>query len=323
MITTSSHVALTALAVLILALGQPAAAQQYPSQSITIIVAAAAGGFADGVARTIGDKLGQRLGQNIVIENRGGAAGNLGARAVAASKPDGHTILVSTTAMAINGTLYKSMGYQTSDITPAAIVGAAPEAIVAHPDSPAKDLGEFIRAAQKKSVEYGSAGVGSGSFIAAEYLFKVIAKAQAVHVPFPGGAPAITALLGGHVAAVAATVSPLIVHINSGKLKGLGIASAKRFAVVPNVPTYGEVGYPDFYAASWVGFFVPSKTNAAAITKLNVTINEILKDADVQERLQKFGLEPRYGNHAETVKFFNSEVANWGKMVKTLNLSIN
>jgi tripartite-type tricarboxylate transporter receptor subunit TctC len=118
-------------------------------------------------------------------------------------------------------------------------------------------------------------------------------------------------------------VSPLIVHINSGKLKGLGIASAKRFAVVPNVPTYGEVGYPDFYAASWVGFFVPSKTNAAAITKLNVTINEILKDADVQERLQKFGLEPRYGNHAETVKFFNSEVAHWGKMVKTLNLSIN
>ena len=308
---------------MILALGEPAAAQQYPSQSITIIVAAAAGGFADGVARTIAEKLGSRLGPTIVIENRGGAAGNLGARAVAASKPDGHTILVSTTSMAINGTLYKSMGYQTSDITPVAIVGSAPEAIVAHPDNPAKDLGEFIKIGREKGIEYGSAGVGSGSFIAAEYLFKVLAKVQALHVPFPGGAPAITALLGGHVGAVAGTVSPQIAHINAGKLKGLGIASAKRFAVVPKVPTYAEVGYPNFYAASWVGFFVPSKTSAAVVNKINGEINEILKDGDVPDRLAKFGLEPRYGNHAETVKFFNSEVAHWGKMVKTLNMSIN
>jgi tripartite-type tricarboxylate transporter receptor subunit TctC len=302
---------------------QPAAAQQYPTQPITIVVAAAAGGFADGVARTIGDKLGPKLGQNVVIENRGGSAGNIGARAVATSRPDGHTILVSTTAMAINGTLYKKMGYQTSDITPAAIVGSAPEAIVTHPNNPAKDLGEFINAAKQKGVEYGSAGVGSGSFIAAEYLFKVLAKTQAVHVPFPGGAPAITALLGGHVQAVAATVSPLIVHINSGKLKGLGLASPKRMSAVPNVPTYGEIGYPNFYAASWVGFFVPSKTNSTIITKLNGTINEILKEKDVQERMQKFGMEPRYDNYADTVKFFNSEINHWGKMVKTLNLSIN
>ena len=162
-----------------------------------------------------------------MIENRGGAAGNLGARAVATAKPDGHTVLVSTTAMAINGTLYKNMGYRTEDITPVAIVGSAPESIVVNPANPAKNLREFIEAARQKPIEYGSAGVGSGSFIAAEYLFKVVAKAQTVHVPFPGGAPAITALLGNHIQAVAATVSPLVSHIQSGQLRGIGLASSE------------------------------------------------------------------------------------------------
>ena len=302
---------------------QPAAAQQYPAQPITIVVAAAAGGFADGVARTIGEKLGEKFGQNVVIENKGGAGGNLGARQVAQSKADGYTVLVSTTSMAINGTLYKSMGYATEDIRAAAIVGSAPEAIVVHPSNPAKNLAEFIAAAKTKSVDFGTAGVGSGSHIAAEYLFKVLAKAQAVHVPFPGGAPAITAILGNHIGAVAATVSPLITHINSGALRGIGIASARRFPVVPNVPTYAENGFPDFYAASWVGFFVPSKTEDAVVTKLNGAINDALNDAGVQERLRKFGLEPMRGNLAETTGFFRSEVEHWGKMVKTLNLSIN
>ncbi len=219
---------------------QPVAAQQYPSQPITIIVAAAAGGFADGVARTVGERLNEKLGQSIVIENRGGAAGNLGARAVATAKPDGHTVLVSTTAMAINGTLYKNMGYRTEDITPVAIVGSAPESIVVNPANPAKNLREFIEAARQKPIEYGSAGVGSGSFIAAEYLFKVVAKAQTVHVPFPGGAPAITALLGNHIQAVAATVSPLVSHIQSGQLRGIGLASreaaSRSFPTCPLMP---------------------------------------------------------------------------------------
>jgi tripartite-type tricarboxylate transporter receptor subunit TctC len=313
----------TALAGLVLAFGQPAAAQPYPSQPITIVVAAAAGGFADGVGRSVGDRLSAKLGQRVIVENRGGAAGNLGARAVAASKPDGHTILVSTTAMAINGTLYKNMGYRTADITPAAIVGSAPEAIVVNPKSPAKTLADFIKLARQKPIEFGTAGIGSGSFIAAEYLFKVIAKTQTVHVPFPGGAPAVTALLGGHIGAVAATVTPLIPHINSGKLRGLGLASAKRHPVVPDVPTYAENGIPNFYAASWVGFFVPSKTDSAVIAKLNATINEIIREDAIQARLKRFALEPMYGNPAETASFFKSEVERWGKMVKTLGLSIN
>ncbi len=300
-----------------------AAQQQYPSQAITIVVAAAAGGFADGVARTIGDRLGERLGQRVVVENKGGAGGNLGARTVAQSAPDGHTILVSTTSMAINGTLYKSMGYATEDISPVAIVGSAPETIVVHPGSPARTLAELVQAGRSKSIEYGSAGVGSGSYIAAEYLFRNLAKVETVHVPFPGGAPAVTAVLGNHIGTLAATVSPLIPHINSGALRGLGIASANRHAVVPSVPTYAENGFPDFHAASWVGFFVPSKTASPVLDKLNVTINDILGEAAVKERLTRFGLEPMYGNLSETTRFFNSEIEHWGRMVRALGLSIN
>ena len=317
-----SVTACSAAAIGLVLAAQPAAAQQYPSQPITIIVAAAAGGFADGVARAVGERLNEKLGQSIVIENRGGAAGNLGARAVATAKPDGHTVLVSTTAMAINGTLYKNMGYRTEDITPVAIVGSAPESIVVNPANPAKNLREFIEAARQKPIEYGSAGVGSGSFIAAEYLFKVVAKAQTVHVPFPGGAPAITALLGNHIQAVAATVSPLVSHIQSGQLRGIGLASQKRLAVVPDVSTYAENGIADFYAASWVGFFVPSQTDAKVVARLNGALNEIVKEAAVQERLNRFALEPMYGNPAETAAFFKSESARWGKMVTTLGMSI-
>jgi tripartite-type tricarboxylate transporter receptor subunit TctC len=318
-----SHGVLLPLALAALSLSPGSLRAQPASQPITIVVAAAAGGFADGVARTIGDKISERLGQKVVVENKGGAGGNLGARTVATSAPDGNTILVSTTSMAINGTLYKNMGYATADITAVAIVGSAPEAIVVHPSNPSKDLREFIEAARGKTIEYATAGVGSGSHIAAEYLFKVLAKAQTVHVPFPGGAPAVTAVLGNHVGALAATVSPLIVHINAGSLRGLGIASAKRDPVVPNVPTYAENGFADFTAASWVGFFVPSKTDGAVVGRLNAAINEALNDPAVQDRLKRFGLAPRQGTVAETAQFFNSEVGHWGKMVQTLGLSIN
>ena len=302
----------------------PASAQTQPSgQTVTIVVSFPAGGFADGVARVIGERIGERLGVKVVIENKGGDGGNLGARQVAQAAPDGNTILVSTTAMAINGTLYKNMGYATSDITPAAIVGTAPESFVVHPSNPAKDLKEFIAAAKGKPVEYASAGVGSGSYIAAEYLFKVLANTQTLHVPFPGGAPAVTAVLGNHVGAMAATVSGMIAHINAGKLRGIGIASAQRFPAVPDVPTYIESGFTGFTAASWVGFFVPSKTDAAIVAKLNAAINEALKEAAVQERLKRFGLEPMIGDTAATARFFNSEVGHWGKMVQAIGVSIN
>ena len=264
---------------------QPLAAQQYPSQPITIIVAAAAGGFADGVARAVGERLSEKLGQSIVIENRGGAAGNLGARAVATAKPDGHTVLVSTTSMAINDTLYKNMGYRTEDITPAAIVGSAPEAIVVNPANPAKNLREFLEAARQKPVEYGSAGVGSGSFIAAEYLFKVIAKTQTVHVPFPAARPPSPRCWAITFRRLLRRCHRWSTHIQSGKVAGHRFASAKRHPVVPHVPPTPRAGLPISMRHRGSGSSCrprrPTEDRGAA----NAAINEVVKLAAVQQRL--------------------------------------
>ena len=299
------------------------AQQAYPSkQPIRIIVAAGPGGFADAVARLVGEKLGGQLGQTTVIENRGGAGGNIAARAVAQLAPDGYMVLVSPTSMAINGTLYSSMGYATADITPAAIVGSSPEVIAVHPSHPAKSLAAFLKPADAKPIQYGTAGVGSGSHIAAEYLFKVLAKVGSEHVAFPGGAPAIQNVIGNHLNAVAATMPALAPHIRSGALRGLGVASPKRPAAIPDAPTYAEAGYPDFFAASWVGFFVPSKVNAGVVKALNDGINVVLADAAVKARMQTMGLDIMTNDPAATVKFFESEIAFWSKRVNVLGLSI-
>ena len=223
------------------ALSASAAAQQsYPTkQPIRIVVAAGPGGFADAVARLVSEKLSVRLGQTTIIENRGGAGGNIAARAVAQSTPDGYTVLVSTTSMAINGTLYTNMGYATADITPAAIVGSSPEVIAVHPSNPAKSLAAFLKPADAKPIQYGTAGIGSGSHIAAEYLFKILAKTGSEHVAFPGGAPAIQNVIGNHLNAVAATMPALAPHIRSGALQGR--SALPQFPTFPLTPRPGTL----------------------------------------------------------------------------------
>ena len=260
----------------------PAHAQQYPTQPVTLVVAFAAGGFADSVARLFSDELGKKLGQSIVVENRGGAGGNLGARTVVNAPADGHTILVSTTSVAVNDTLYKNKGYASGDLRGVAIVGSTPEALILNPSNPAKTLKEFIEAAKTKPVTFGTAGVGTSSYISGEYFFKHLAKVEAIHVPYQGGAPAINALMGGHVDSMALTLPPAVPHINAGRLRGIALASERRLAAIPDVPTYSESGYPGFVATSWVGFFTHAKTSDAIVTKLNGAIGEILKNPDIQ-----------------------------------------
>ena len=315
----------TAIAICALAVGlpSPASAQQYPNRAITLVVAFAPGGVADIIARTIDQKLSARLGQPIVVENRGGAGGNIAARMVAGAAADGYTVLVTTTALAINETLHKRKGFAAADLAAVAISATTPEGFVINPDNPAKTMPEFLRAVKDKPVNYGTAGVGTGSHITAEYLFKVLAKVPAVHVPYQGGGPAVNALLGNHVDAVFATTSALVPHITSGKLRGMGIASAKRHPAVPEVPTYAESGYPDFHTATWVGFFVPARTDGAIVTRLNAALNEIFKDVEVQARLKLYAYEALFGSPDETTSYFKGEVDRWGKMVTTLGLSIN
>ncbi len=313
------------LAILASALGcKPAAAQSYPARDITFVVGFAAGGVADTVARMVGQGLGAKLGRTVVIENRGGAAGNIAAGTVARAAPDGYTLLVTTTALAINATLRKNNGFQASDFKTIAIVASSPESFITGAKNPSNTLADFMKAAKGKSINYGTAGVGSGSHIAAEYFFKHIAKIDAVHVPFQGGAPAMNATIGNQIDLLATTLGGgAAAQIAGGKVKGLGVASAKRVAVVPNVPTYAEAGYPKFEASSWVGIFAPEKTSPEIVAKLNAAVEEVMKDPKLVEKLTSIGFDPLTNSQAQAESYFQAEVTNWGNMVKTLGLSIN
>jgi len=314
---------LAVLAVSALALDERATAETYPSNKITLVVAFAAGGVADTLARMVGQGLSEHLHQPVVVENRSGAGGNIAAGVVAHAAADGYTLLVTTTAIAINETLRETKTFAAGDFKTVAIVASSPEALVTSPSNPASNLADFVKAAKGKTINFGSAGVGSGSHIEAEYFFKKIAGIEATHVPFQGGAPAINATLGNQIDLLATTLGGgAAAQVAAGKLKGLGVAAEKRASVTPNVPTYAEAGFPGFFAASWVGFFAPAKTDPQIIAALNTAINDTIKSADVQQKLATIGFDPIQGSPAQAEAMFKAEVTKWGEMVKALNLSI-
>jgi tripartite-type tricarboxylate transporter receptor subunit TctC len=317
---------LLAILVLVLALPlstQPSGAQTYPTGKITIIVAFAPGGFADTMARIVAQDLGERLRQTIVVENRAGGGGNIAASLVAQAAADGTTLLATTTALAINQTLAANKQFSANDLKAVAIVTSSPEALLTSPANPADSLPAFIKGMNGKVINFASAGVGTGSHIEAEYFFKILARAPAQHIPFQGGAPAVTATIGNQVDLLAATLSSEVAaQINSGKLKGLGIAADKRAAVVPNVPTYAEQGFANFTAASWVGFFAPAKTDPRILETLNLAINQVMTSREGQARFARLGLDPMTGSQTDADKLFKDEIGRWGDRVKALNLSI-
>lgn len=315
--------ALAAASLALLAL--PAkAADTYPSGKITLVVAFAPGGVADTVGRFIAQGLTERLKQNVVVENRGGAGGNIAAAMVAHAAPDGYTLLVTTTAMAINETLRDTKQFSASDLKTVAIAASSPESLITSPDNPAKNVADLVKAAKDKPITFGSAGVGSGSHIEAEYFFKVIAKVPATHVPFQGGAPAMNATLGNQIDVWATTLGGGgAAQIAAGKLKGIGIADEKRAPVVPNVPTFAEAGYPNHTASSWIGVFAPGKTDPKIIAALNAAINDTIQSPAVREKLTSIGFDPMTGTPDEAEALFKAEVDKWGKMVKALDLKIN
>jgi tripartite-type tricarboxylate transporter receptor subunit TctC len=317
----------TIIALVVLAVGAsltPVHAQTYPASKITIIVAFAPGGFADTMARLVAQGVGERLHQSVVVENHPGAGGNIAAALVSRATPDGYTLLATTTALAINETLFKNKQFSANDLKTVAMVASSPEALVTSPDNPANTLPEFLKAMNGKIINFGSAGVGTGSHIEAEYFFKFLAKARAQHIPFQGGAPTINAAIANQIDLMAGTLGgEVAAQVAAGKLKGLGIAADKRAAVVPNVPTYAEQGFPNFTAASWVGLFAPAKTDPQTLSTLNDAINATVKSENVRAKLIAFGFDPIAGSQAEADTMFHSEIEKWGKMVQALNLSIN
>lgn len=298
---------------------QPVSAQGFPTQTITFQVAFAAGGIADVVARLVAQRLSERLAHTVVVENRGGAGGNLAAKAVSGAAPDGHTILVTTTSLAVNETATRNKGFSADDLRAIAIVAFSPDVFAVHPSNPAKDLREFINSG--KSFTYGSAGVGTGPHIGAEYFFREVAKVQALHVPFTGGAPAVAAAVGNHVDAIVLTLPTVVPPITQGLLRGIGLASPTRNSAVPDVPTYGEMGFPNVYSGSWVGFFAPAKTPDAIVAKLNTEINAIMQEPQVQQKLKTVGFDVTIKTVGEASDYFRSEVASWGKMIRAIGYS--
>jgi tripartite-type tricarboxylate transporter receptor subunit TctC len=300
---------------------QGAAAQTYPSQNVSFVVGFAAGGIADVVARLVGQGLSERLGHTVVVENRGGAGGNLAAKLVSAAAPDGYTILATTTGLAVNETASRNKGFSVDDLRAVAIVAFSPDVFAVHPSNPAKDLQEFVRNGKAKSFTYGSAGVGTGPHIGAEYFFREVAKVQAVHVPFTGGAPAVQSAIGNHVDAIVLTLPTVVPPLTQGLLRGIGLANATRNSAVPDVPTYGEMGFPNVYSGSWVGFFAPAKTPDSVVAKLNGEINRIMQEPQAQQKLKTIGFDVMIKSEPEAADYFRSEVARWGKMTRAIGYS--
>jgi tripartite-type tricarboxylate transporter receptor subunit TctC len=272
------------------------------------------------IARLVGQKLGERLGRTFVIENRGGASGNLAAKQVATSAPDGYTLLTMTSSLAVSETASKNKGFSVDDLRPIAIVAISPYVYAVHPSNPAKDLKEFVANGQKTSFTYGSPGVGSGPHIGAEYFFREVAKVKAVHVPF-NNARAEVSLLGGHVDALVISLPAVTVSVNENRMRGLGLASETRNAAAPRVPTLDEAGFPNIFQGSWVGFFAPAKTPDAVAIKLNAEINQVMQSPDVQAKLKSLGYDVMVKPLPEAEAYFKSEVVNWGKMVRAIGFT--
>ena len=298
-----------------------AIAQPYPTKPVRVVVAFAAGGFADGVARLVGQKLSERLGQPVVIDNRGGAGGNIAAKLVAAAPADGYTLLVNTAAMSINVSLYKNPGYEFRDFVPVALTGSTPGLFAVHASNPANSLQDLVRAARTRGLNYATAGVGSSSHLAGDYLFRSLAGLNATHVPFQGGGPAVAAALAQQVEVLSLSMPPVVPHIRSGRMKGLAVSSLKRVAALPDVPTVTEGGYANFEERSWVGYFAPARTPAGVVKKLNGAVNEALAASDVRARLDALGLESQPVSPREFSEYVRSEVTKWATIVKATGIA--
>jgi tripartite-type tricarboxylate transporter receptor subunit TctC len=272
----------------------------------------------------VSQKLADRFGQPFVVENRGGAGGNVAAKQVMAAAPDGYTLLVTTAAIAINASLRKDAGFDPlADFVPVAITASTPGLIVVHPSVTAANLQEYLQAMKGKRLTYATAGVGSSSHLAGEYLFRTLAGMDATHIPYQGGAPAVTAALSQQVDALSISMPTPLPHVRQGRLKALAVASLTRVAALPDVPTIAESGFPGFEERSWVAFFAPAKTSPEVVAQLNAAINDALAQPDVRERLNGFGFEPHGGSAPEFAAYLRSEVDKWARIVKATGITAN
>lgn len=295
-----------------------AGAQSYPARPIHWIVPFPPGGPTDLLARIVGQKLNEAWGQPVVVENKPGAAGNLGVDLAAKAPPDGHTLVVVPTGnITVNPTLFANLPYKQSDLAPVTMLAIVENVLVVHPSLQAKSLAELVALARSKpgTVSFASPGAGSQAHLAGE-LIKLAAGVDMTHVPYRGIGPALNDLLGGHVSAMFSQMSSALPHIQSGALRALGSASAKRSAVLPDLPTVAEQGFPGFEATSWYALMVAAGTPAPVIAKLQAETARILRLPDVREKLAGLGAEPVGNSPEELAATIRTETARWAEVIR-------
>jgi len=316
--------ALFALLLALPALTAPSAmAQQYPSKPIVLVVPFAPGGTSELISRLVAQKLTEGLGQQVVLENRPGAAGNIAMEQVARAAPDGYTLILGHIGtLAVNPAMFPKLPYDAiKDFAPVSLIAAVPNIVTVNPAVPAKTLKEFLDLARAKpgSINYGSAGNGSAGHLAMEYL-KRIAKTDMVHVPYKGTGPMLTDLLAGQTQATFTGSSPLIPHIKSGKLRALAVGSAVRIPSLPEVPTIAESGFAGFETSQWYGIIAPAKTPPAIIQKLSLEIAQVMKQPDVIARLSGDGTVMIGSTPNEFAAYISKEMKRWGEVVHDANI---
>jgi tripartite-type tricarboxylate transporter receptor subunit TctC len=296
-----------------------ALAQNYPTSPVRLLVGFPPGGAVDIMARTIGQKLAEAMGQPVVVENRSGAGGNIAADIVAKAAPDGHTLLISAvSSLAISATFYEKPQYELlKDLTPVGIVGSVPNVLVLHPSVPATNVEELIALAKSKPGEltFGSAGPGTTVHFAGE-LFKMTAKVDMLHIPYRGAAPAMQDLLGGRVDLMFDFLSAALPYIRSGELRPLGVTSSTRSPLLPDVPTIAEAGVPGYEVLGSFGIFAPAGTPAAIIDKLNAELAKIVQLPEVEGQLARQGGTPVSQTPSQLDATLRSEVVKWAEVVR-------
>lgn len=300
---------------LLLAAGHAQAA--WPERPITLVVPYTPGGVTDALARNVAKALGERLAQPVVVENRAGGGANIGAALVAQAKADGYTLLMGSAAThAINATLYKKLSYDhIKDFAPISFVAQVPNVLVVHPSVPANNVKELIAYAKSHPgrLNFGSSGAGGTIHLSGE-LFKSMAGVQMTHVAYKGSAPAVNDLLGGQTQVM--FDSSVVPHVKAGKLRALGVTSAKRSSALPDVPTIAEAGLPGYEATAWFGILAPAGTPEAVITKLNAEISAVLRDPAILKWMEGQGFEVAGGSPADFTAHIRKETAKWARVVK-------
>jgi tripartite-type tricarboxylate transporter receptor subunit TctC len=310
--------------VLVALLPSLAAAQEYPSRAIKIIVPFPPGGPTDLIGRSLGEKLNEAWKQPVIVDNKAGAAGNLGVDAAAKSPPDGYTLVVVPVGnISVNPSLYAALPYKPSDLAPITMLATVENVLVVNPSVPVHSMKELVALAKARpgSLSFASPGAGSQAHLAGE-LVKLTAGVDMLHVPYKGVGPAMNDLLGGQVSMMIAQISSALPFIRSGKLRAIGVASLKRSPVLPDVPTIAEQGFPGFEAVSWYGLMAPAGVPKHIIAKLSAECTQILKLPEIKERFAGLGADAVGGSPEQLAAAIQSEAVRWGDVVKKQHITV-